>query len=168
MKKHNPIYAWITLIILVLLQTTIFGQLQIFGVHPDLVLLFIVFYGFYTGIGNIQVKAFTAGLLMDIVSNGQLGSNALVYLLVAAIAGMFKSSMSMDYFIFPFLFGVLFTVIKAVIFFLVSLIFIRKDNPGEIFSAIFLVEMGINAVAGPILHLIMRITKVVKTREELI
>jgi rod shape-determining protein MreD len=67
----------------VLLQTTLFGQVRIFGVAPDLVMLTVIAVARRLDAEPAVLLGFTSGLAMDLLGSSPLGLRALVLTLIA-------------------------------------------------------------------------------------
>ena len=76
----------------VLLQWLVFQRLGLWGVVPDVVLLFVALVAIRQGRLAGAVAGFSAGLLMDVLTNPQMfGINALVKTLIGFVVGLFRS-----------------------------------------------------------------------------
>ena len=76
----------------VLLQWLVFQRLGLWGVVPDVVLLFVTLVALKRGRLAGAVAGFSAGLAMDLLTNpAMFGVNALVKTLVGYVVGLFRS-----------------------------------------------------------------------------
>ena len=76
----------------VLLQWLVFQRLGLWGVVPDVVLLFVALVAIKRGRLAGAVAGFSAGLLMDLLTNpAMFGLNALVKTLIGFVVGLFRS-----------------------------------------------------------------------------
>ena len=76
----------------VLLQWLVVGRLRLWGVAPDLVLIFVVFQALQRGRLAGAVTGFAAGLGQDLLTNPTtLGLNALLKTLIGFVVGLFRS-----------------------------------------------------------------------------
>ena len=76
----------------VLAQWLVFQQLGLWGVVPDVVLLFVAVTAIKRGRMAGAIAGFSAGLLMDVLTNPQMmGLNALVKTLMGFVVGIFRS-----------------------------------------------------------------------------
>ena len=76
----------------VLLQWLVFQRLGLWGVVPDVVLLFVTLVALKQGRLAGTVAGFSAGLAMDLLTNpAMFGVNALVKTLVGYVVGLFRS-----------------------------------------------------------------------------
>jgi rod shape-determining protein MreD len=77
-----------TVLTAILLQTTIIARLPLPGVAPDLVLVLVVAYALIEGPLQGMTTGFVAGVLLDGLSDHQLGRLALAYAVVGYLAGL--------------------------------------------------------------------------------
>ena len=76
----------------VLAQWLVFAQLGLWGVVPDVVLLFVTITALKRGRMAGAIAGFSAGLLMDLLTNPTMfGLNALVKTLMGFVVGLFRS-----------------------------------------------------------------------------
>jgi len=76
----------------VLLQWLVFQRLSLWGVVPDVVLLFVSLVALKRGRLAGAVAGFSAGLLMDLLTNPTMfGVNALVKTILGFVVGLFRS-----------------------------------------------------------------------------
>jgi rod shape-determining protein MreD len=79
-------------LVVVLLQWLVFGRLPLWGVVPDIVLLFVALVAIRYGRLPGAVAGFSAGLLMDLLVNPHLlGLNAILKTLLGFVIGFFRS-----------------------------------------------------------------------------
>ena len=73
-----------------LLQSTIFHNLSLGGIIPNLMIILTASYGFMRGRKSGLLIGFFSGLLMDIFFSDVLGFNALLYMYIGYLNGVFK------------------------------------------------------------------------------
>ena len=78
--------AFLLLIVLVL-QATLFTRFAVGGVQPDLLVAFVVYFGWMRGPIPGTLCGFTVGLIQDLDAPGPLGLNALSKTLVGFLVG---------------------------------------------------------------------------------
>lgn len=71
-----------------LLQSTVVARIQILGVSPDLVLLFIVGWVLYRGVGEGIVVALVSGLILDALSGAPFGLRLVSLAVASGIVGL--------------------------------------------------------------------------------
>jgi len=84
----QSLYFLILIFVALILQTTAFNYLTIYGVKPDLILILVILNGFLRGTREGAFLGFSAGLLQDLVSGGVFGLNALTKLVAGYLAGV--------------------------------------------------------------------------------
>lgn len=79
---------WIVeIIILFLLQTSVFSYFTISGIVPDCLLIFIVAVAFKKGQNKAIILGFVSGLILDLMFNETIGICSIIYMFVAFLAG---------------------------------------------------------------------------------
>ncbi len=88
-----PVLRWGLLVVtLYVLQIGVIVDLDVFGVHPDLMLLVAICAGMVAGSARGAEIGFFAGLLTDLVLLGHLGVSALAFAVVGFGAGAVADS----------------------------------------------------------------------------
>lgn len=82
--KHF-LYSFI-LITLVIVQSTFFAKLEIFGARPQLVLLFVCTLSFFEGAKSGAVYGFIGGYVLDLICGGGLFFSGVIYMLICYLA----------------------------------------------------------------------------------
>jgi len=75
----------LVLLVVLILQATVVHRIEIAGVRPDLLVAFVVYFGWMRGPIPGVIGGFTVGLLQDIDAPGPLGLNALAKTVVGFI-----------------------------------------------------------------------------------
>jgi rod shape-determining protein MreD len=81
-------------VVTVVLQTTLFPDLRLFGVAPDLVLVGAIAIAYRVGPENGAIYGFAAGLAIDLFLQTPLGISALSFALVAYGVGILQTGLS--------------------------------------------------------------------------
>jgi len=71
----------------VLLQTTVFARIELFGVTPDLVLVLVICFALLEGPTTGAVVGFSSGLLRDLLLTSPKGLTGLSYLTIGYVVG---------------------------------------------------------------------------------
>jgi len=74
----------------VLLQTTAFSRLTLFGVSPDLILVVVISFALLDGPSVGAAAGFSGGLLRDLLLDSPKGLTGLSYLLVGYVVGSLR------------------------------------------------------------------------------
>ena len=139
-----------------LLQSTLLGKIAILNVVPDLALCILVYSAYVNGTMPGQISGFFSGISLDLLSAAPLGLNGLVRTLVGALAGLFKGMFFLDSVFMPVILCILATLVKAIILLLLNLIFGPAVPSYSFISAVFWLELGMNAVLSPFLFMLLK------------
>ena len=85
MKKLSVL---LMLFIGLFLQVTVFSRLKILGIKPDLILIIVLGIAFFQGSYRGMAVGFLGGLLEDVFSGANLGTNALAKVLCGFLASV--------------------------------------------------------------------------------
>lgn len=141
--------------LLLVVQSTWLEALAIHTVIPDLSLLAIVYLSFKNPGLEGQAVGFAAGLLQDGISAAPLGLHAFIKTAVAWVANLLSGKFYIDKVLMPALFGVVATILKAVYLLVLALFFPGKVLAYDLFGSLFWIEVAYNAIAAPILFLLL-------------
>jgi len=151
---------WALLFILVaaLLQSTILSRLTdyIFAI-PDIALCILVYVAYLNGTMSGQLTGFSSGLMLDFLSASPLGLNALVRTLIGACVGFFKATFFLDFFFFPMALCAGATVFKALVFFLLHLLFPDAVPTYSLLSLTLWIELGLNTLLAPFIFAFLKL-----------
>jgi rod shape-determining protein MreD len=136
-----------------ILQSTLIARIAPFNVIPDLALCILVFSAYVNGTMTGQVSGFFSGLLLDFLSAAPLGLNCLVRTLIGALAGIFKGAFFLDVFFMPVILCAAATLIKAIIVFILHLIF---GSTVPAYSSVIWIELGMNCLCAPLLFPVLK------------
>jgi len=142
-----------------ILRSTILPKIAIFGVTPDLALCILVFSAYVNGTMTGQVSGFFSGLFQDFLSSAPLGMNSLIRTIIGALTGIFKGQFFLDIFFLPVILCVLATILKALIIFVIHLFMGQSFPTFSLFTHVFWIETGLNAVSAPFLFLLLKLFK---------
>ena len=81
------------LFIALMLSSTLFAVLEVFGVKPDLFLIYIVFAGFFVPQKEAVWLGFIYGLLNDIIIGQNIGLNGIIYMFICFFTVLFCENM---------------------------------------------------------------------------
>ncbi len=85
------LFTYLTLMLLIVLQSTIFRNLEILHIIPNLVLTFVVCYSMYAEPSKATVFAIVSGFVIDIIQTRNLGFSALIMMFVALVYAIVSS-----------------------------------------------------------------------------
>jgi rod shape-determining protein MreD len=144
---------WGTVFALVagILQSTLLSRLAVYHAVPDLALGILVFSAYINGTMTGQLTGFFSGLLLDFLSAAPLGLNAFVRTLVGAIGGLMNGTFFLDGLFLPMALCAGATVIKALLYFFLSLLFAGAVPAYSLGEPTLWVELLMNTFLAPFL-----------------
>lgn len=161
MSRSRVVTSLLAVVIMIVIQTTVFGagQIQPLGVAPALVTLIVILLAPFVETEYHILLGFTAGLLVDLIGSGTLGLWAMTLTIVAYTSSrlrpqMVQSPVAMGAIVFGL------TVAAQMIFVLMSTIFGQNTiAEPQLLPKIFLPAVWNLALAYPIMWLLKRLFK---------
>ncbi|MBE3591624.1 MAG: rod shape-determining protein MreD [Thermoanaerobacter sp.] len=103
----RKVYKYLLIVLLIVLQTTLFRFIDIFGVKPDAAFIVVLSFSLLNGPWEAIYLSLFAGLIQDILFNNALGITTFSLLIVSYITGLLSKSVfkesSFVAFVFVFL-----------------------------------------------------------------
>ena len=93
---NTPVRLGIVFVVALVIQLTVFVDVRIFGVAPELLALVAVVAAFFVGPERGPVIAFVAGLLWDVYLPTPLGLSAVVFAVVAYVVATLNEGLFHD------------------------------------------------------------------------
>lgn len=93
--------SFIMMIILYLIQTTIFNKITIAGIKPNVVIILVVFIGYKYGKISGMMMGFFMGLFLDLTESDYIGYYAVLYLTIGYLVGFSNKLYNGDSTIIP-------------------------------------------------------------------
>ena len=150
-----------------LLQSTLFMRLVVYiRAIPDIALCILVYTAYVNGIMTGQLTGFFSGLLLDFFSAAPLGLNALTRTIIAAVTGLLKDTFILDYFFLPMILCAGATILKALLFWLLGLVFPEAVPSYAFYSLTFWIELGMNALLAPIIFAILGLFRPLRPKQK--
>jgi len=150
-----------------LLQSTVFLRLVSYvRAVPDIALCILVYSAYVNGIMTGQLTGFFSGLLLDFFSASPLGLNAFVRTIVAAVTGLLKDTFILDYFFLPMILCAGATILKALLYWLLGLIFPNAVPSYAFYNLTFWIELGMNSVLAPLIFAILRLIRPLRPKQK--
>ncbi len=141
--------------ILLVVQSTWLEAIAIHAVIPDISMLALVYLAFKSPGIEGQAIGFAAGLLQDGISAAPLGLNAFIKAALAWTANLLSGKFYIDKVLMPALFGIVATLLKALYLIVLAFFFPGKVLAYDLFGSVLWIEVAYNAVAAPILFLLL-------------
>lgn len=121
----------VIVILLFILQNTVFSTLALNGVKPNLLLIITVYFGFAASMNNGMLTGFFCGLLCDVFFGSYIGVYSFLFMLLGAFSGLLAKIFYQDDIVFPYvtimLSDVLFGFVYYVLMFLLRGRFVFAD-----------------------------------------
>lgn len=153
---RKPGYLYFLIIAaLVILQTTLFRYINIKGVNPDIVLIFLVFSAHFRGPLEGQLAGFMAGILEDCLGLAPFGFNTLIRTILGFTAGHTRGKIYFDPVFMPLLAILLASLAKQVLALLTSWLFLKTT--AGIFNVGYWIELGITLALTPVFFNVFRL-----------
>ncbi|HCC36924.1 MAG TPA: rod shape-determining protein MreD [Treponema sp.] len=139
-----------------ILQSTVLSHLALYRAVPDIALGIIVYSAYVNGSMTGQLAGFSSGILLDFLSAAPLGLNALIRTLIGALAGLLKGAFFLDFFFLPMILCAAATLLKAIILFLLHLLFSGGIPAYPLASPVLWVELAMNVISAPLLFALLK------------
>jgi len=141
-----------------LLQSTILSRFVVYiQAVPDLTLGILVYSAYVNGTMAGQLTGFFSGVLLDFLSSAPLGLNAFVRTIIGALTGVLKDTFYLDFIFLPMALCAGATIIKALLFFLLHLLFPQTVPSYSFWALTFWVELGLNVITAPLLFGLLKL-----------
>jgi rod shape-determining protein MreD len=155
----NVIWATVFTLVAAILQSTLLARLAIYHAVPDLALGILVFISYNTGSMSGQLTGFFSGLLLDFLSAAPLGLNTFVRTIVGATVGLMKGTFFLDTLLLPMALCGAATLMKALFFWVLHLLFGGAVPAYVALSPILWVEFALNTLLAPLLFALLKLYK---------
>lgn len=150
------IASWIILIVFVLIETALLSNIAFLPAVPDFLMICVLYFSIRNGKVAGEINGFVSGLLLDFLSGSPFGLNCLVRTLLGFFGGFFHKMMNYESAFVNFVSGFAATLLKALIIYLISLLFPHYVNSYHIFSSVFALELAFNTVLTPFMFRLLR------------
>ncbi|MDD5259931.1 MAG: rod shape-determining protein MreD [bacterium] len=149
------IYIFLSFLISLLLETTLFNRLAIYGAKPDFVLILVVLVAVKKGSMTGQLYGFIGGLMQDGLSYGVLGVQAMVKTITGFGSGYLKNKLEENSLLLIMILVFLITIFSGFLgalarAFFTSYIFLSHEAVRIVISA------GYNALLSPLVALVVK------------
>jgi rod shape-determining protein MreD len=155
-------------LIAAILESTLLSHFTLYGAVPDLALGIGVYSASVNGMMVGQLSGFFYGLVQDFLSASPIGLNALIRTLLGALAGLLKGNLLLDVVLIPMILCALATLLKALMLFLLHLLFGDSVHAYPLTAPLLWVEMALNAITAPFLFALLKRFKTLIAGKEII
>ena len=142
--------SFLILLCSVIVETSILSNISFLPAVPDLALICVLYFSFLNGKNYGQVSGFLSGLLLDFLSGSPVGFNCLYRTVIGYLSGVFRRTINSSGFIVPSVIGLLATILKVFLIWLISLFF-KSIKIYNIFTFSFLFELVMNVLLTPLM-----------------
>ena len=142
--------SFLILLCSVIVETSILSNISFLPAVPDLALICVLYFSFLNGKNYGQVSGFLSGLLLDFLSGSPLGFNCLYRTVIGYLSGVFRRTINSSGFIVPSVIGLLATILKVFLIWLIALFF-KSIKIYNIFTFSFLFELVMNVLLTPLM-----------------
>jgi len=162
----RAVVLFFTLIINLILQSTVFGYIEIIGIRPNTAILIVVSYAILRGDTEGAAAGFFAGLLQDIFFGGVIGMNALIYMLIGYACGKPFKDFFHETLFFPLLLGSLSVFLYSLVFYFLNFMLRGKLDFFYYFRKIILPETVYTVVlTTPVYRFVYAVNNRIERRE---
>ncbi|MDR3130978.1 MAG: rod shape-determining protein MreD [Treponema sp.] len=142
-----------------ILQSTLLSRLSVYHAVPDIALGVLVFCAYVNGSMTGQLTGFFSGILLDFLSAAPLGLNAFVRTMIGAAGGRMKETFFLDGVFLPMALCAAATVIKAILCFILNLLFLGFVPAYDLSEPEFWAEFILNTFTAPFLFGLLKLFK---------
>jgi rod shape-determining protein MreD len=161
------IWGCVFILAAALLQSTVFLRLVVYlRAIPDMALCILVYSAYVNGIMTGQFTGFFSGLLLDFFSASPLGLNALTRTIIGAVTGLLYDTFILDHFFLPMILCAGATILKALLYWLLGLIFPEAVPSYAFYNLTFWIELGMNALLAPIIFAILGVFRPLRPKKK--
>lgn len=150
------ISCFVLMIITVLAETSLLSNIYFLPAIPDFMLLCLIYVSVKNGKTFGEVNGFLSGLLLDFLSGTPFGLNCLLRSLFGYTCGAMKKMLNIESVWVSFCIGFFATLYKALIVFVISLLFPNYVNSYHLFSMVFAFELGFNTLLAPVVFKVLK------------
>ena len=140
-----------TLILLcvTLLESAVLANISVLPVVPDLALSCVLYFSIENGKLMGEATGFVSGVFLDFLSACPFGLNCLLRTIIGFIGGIFNKTLNTEGFFIPALLGFCATVLKAILLWIISLLYPSSVVAYNPFTIVFLFELLFNTILTP-------------------
>ena len=139
-----------------ILQSTLLSRIALYRAVPDIALLIVVYSAYVNGVMTGQLSGFLTGFAQDFMTAAPFGLNALVRMLIGALAGLMKGTFFLDVFLLPMILCALATLLKALLLFILSLLTGGAVLSYPLAAPTLWAELALNTAIAPFLFALLK------------
>jgi len=148
----RPVIISLIIILNLILQSTVFQWIKIYGVLPNTALILVVSLSIYNGKNNGAIIGFCIGILQDIIFGRIIGSNALIFMLIGYLVGLMDQKIFKENLIIPFVLTALATVFYETINLLLIFSLGYRIELFNVLKKMLIAEVIYNSILSPFIY----------------
>ena len=138
----------------IVLESTLFAFLPIFGLVPNTTMILIICYALYYEEKNGAIIGFTAGLIKDMIVGSVMGISALTFMIIGYFVGYYNRKVFAENPTTPFVLAIISTIFHESLYFLVVFLMGYPIHFGMAVSKIYVYQTIYNALLAIPLYFI--------------
>ena len=167
MKKSLFTYILIVFIAL-LLQATVFNNIIIFGIRPNIVLILVISIAIVAGSFQGSVVGFFSGFFMDIFFTSEIGFYSLLMLYTGLIAGIINKKMYKESVLIAMFLTFLLSIVYEILVYFLGIFILGDRNFVFAFREIIIIEALINSILAIFVYIfVVKLSYKMKTSNEM-
>lgn len=154
----------ISLIIILnlILKSTVFQWLEIYGVIPNTTLAIVISFSIHLGKNKGAILGFFAGILHDIILGRIIGLNAVIFMIIGYIVGLMNQKIFKDNLLIPVILTAFGTIFYETLHLFLIFLFGYKVKLFDIIQKILIVEVLYNSIISPFVY--FYVSKLLKSK----
>lgn len=157
----KPIVISLIVILNLILQSTVFQLIKIYGVVPNTALILVISLAIFHGKNKGATIGFLIGILHDIVFGRIIGLNALVFMVTGYLVGLMDQKVFKDNLFIPLILTAVATVFHETVNLLLLFMFGHKIDIFNVVKKMLIVAVIYNSILSPIIY--FYVSKLFKT-----
>ena len=161
MKETNylkgTLVAALIILLAALIENAILSNIVYLPAVPDICLICVIFISLQNGKLFGEGEGFFSGLCLDFLGACPFGLNCLYRTVIGYLAGIFHRVIGTDGIFTPVLLALVGSFVKALLLFVISILFPMVRLDFSPFTKIFLWELAENAVLAPIIFKLLNL-----------
>lgn len=158
----GPIIISLIIILNLILQSTVFQWIKIYGVVPNTSLILVISFAIYNGKNKGAAIGFFVGILQDVVFGRTIGLNAFVFMIIGYLVGLMDQKIFKENLIIPFILTAFATVFYETINMLLVFLLGYRIELFNVIKKMLITEVIYNSILSPIIY--FYVSKLFKSR----
>lgn len=135
-----------------ILQSTLFQWIKIYGVVPNTALIIVISFAIYSGKSKGAIIGFCVGILQDIIFGRTIGLNTSVLMVTGYLTGLMDQKIFKDNLLIPFILTALSTFLYEMVNLLLIFLLGYRIELFNIIKKMLIVEVIYNSILSLFIH----------------